>query len=132
MFRIPTDTRIISVNNNKILSLIIVAIQSVVLSPIEANAQVGNSGLLGGSSSGNATSVINNVLQFIIDQMLAVGASLSVVFSLGIIFAIKFGWMSKDKIKDWVWLILAMIALPVLIPLIFQAASGGASLTIGG
>jgi len=124
MSRSPTDTRI-DIVHNKMLYLFVVVSQAIVLSPFEANAQVGGGGTLGGSS---ATSTINTVLEFIIDQMLAVGASLSVVFSLGIIFAIKFGWMSKDKIKDWVWLILAMIALPVLIPLIFQVAQGGSSI----
>jgi len=75
-----------------------------------------------------ASGTINNILQFIIDQMLAVGALLSTVFALGVIFAIKFGWMQRERIKDFIWYILAFISLPTIIPAIYtfsQSASAG-------
>jgi len=93
---------------------------------VSAQAQqinIGNSS--GGGSSSGATQ-LNTVADWLIEQMLIVGASISTLFALGVVFAIKFGWMERSKIKDFVWLILAMIVLPTLIPAIFTFAQSTA------
>jgi len=82
--------------------------------------QIGGANITAGGS--DASSSINNVLDFLIDQMLAIGASLSVVVALGVIFAVKIGWMQRRQLMDWAWLIIAMIALPVVIPAVFTFA----------
>jgi hypothetical protein len=79
----------------------------------------------GGSVGGSGTGVdkINNLLQFVIEQALLVGASLSTVFLIGVVFAIKFGWMEKSKVKDVLWLIMILVAAPTVIAAIYDAVS---------
>lgn len=99
----------------------------------DVNAQ--QTGLFGtGSASGSATAnTTKNLLEWVIDYMLVIGASLSTLFALAVIFLVKFGWMDKSKIKDFFWLILAMIVVPILIPALFSLAQGGSGLGgIGG
>jgi len=118
MSRKPTLTSIL-VKSNQILKLGVCTTLSIVLNGNTTSAQQTSAGVTGNSG---ATEGGIKVLAFIEQQMIAVGASISVVFALGVVFAVKFGWMRKDQIKDFIWLILALILIPTIIPAIFTAA----------
>lgn len=121
MRRNPTYESI-SIKTGYIWGASILVYLSIGFLPIEALAQ--QVPLIGGGagSSNAAVQTTNEVLEFLLEYMQSIGATLAVVFFLALVILVKFGVMPKEKLKDFAVIIVAFLIAPILIPLVYNLA----------
>ena len=75
-----------------------------------------------GKTDGGSLKGIKAASDSLIGDMVAVSASLVTLYAIGMVFAVKMGWVPRERIKDAVWLGIIITAIPLAIPTIMSIA----------